>query len=518
MAFMQKAMNKQRERAKQDATVLLRELDEASAAAAAAEGSDSEEETPRNANSSSSSRRGGKGQGRGGAGAWGEDDVAGDKASAKVSKETRAAAAAEVAKALPPGALQSSAVSMDARVRSSVASAITIDFAGKAGDGSGGGGGGGDAPSLGGVGSVKMGGGGGGGKAQSLNTPGDGARAEAMATAGASRDIGRGRRGEAARIIANGNGASSSGRKSLVGRASVADMSGSEEEEEEDQAEARSNPWLQPNPRRSRERRGASNGEVLLDVRKAAATALSAFSGAGDGGKASNGDAEPKEASALGGAGDDARDGSSANGGQAASGQGAGSKKRKKGPGGDGRNGAGGGGKGKQAGPAAAAAAAGGGGGGGGKGKNSNKKAKHADSGSSDSASAAAAAEGKGTGDASVAGAKPALAGLSNDELVRRAFAAPDFDAEFRESKDDEVEAVLSKSREKLPGDVTGWGSWAGAGAPAPRAPTRQQAVANKTQVRARLHFRLSRCLFCLFSGCKRSIAEPRLTAACGSK
>ncbi|CAN0499633.1 unnamed protein product, partial [Laminaria digitata] len=98
-------------------------------------------------------------------------------------------------------------------------------------------------------------------------------------------------------------------------------------------------------------------------------------------------------------------------------------------------------------------------------------------------AAATAPASGGGQKNAS-AGPKPALAGLSNDELVRRAFAAPDFEAEFRENKDDEIEAVLSKGREKLPGDVTGWGSWAGAGAPVQRAPTKQQAVKKKAQVR----------------------------------
>ena len=455
MAFMQKAMNKQRERAKQEATALLRELDEASAAAA--EGDDSEDNTPRNG-SSSSSREGGRGKGLKG-GAWGEENGAsegGDKVSAKISKEARAAAAAEMAKALPAGTLQSSAVSMDARVRSSVASAITIDFEGKTSGGAGNGSsssrvGGGDGEEV---------------KAQLLNELGESAMAEAMAGG-----------------VGNGNGSNGSEscrRKTRGGGANGPDMmSGSEEEEGDNQAEGGNNPWLKANPKRSRERRGTPNGEVFLDVRKAAATALSAFSGTGNDGKASNGDVA-KEAVVVGGGGDGEKDDTSVNGERDASAKGDGrSRKRKKRSSGGGGGSSGG--KSKQADSAAAGAGSGGGSGsggdGGGEGKG-NKKAKHVDSGPSDPAPAGGK-EGK---KSASAGPKP-LAGLSNDELVRRAFAAPDFDAEFKESKDDEVEAVLSKGREKLPGGLAGWGSWAGKGAPVRRGPTKRQVVAQKAQV-----------------------------------
>ena len=76
------------------------------------------------------------------------------------------------------------------------------------------------------------------------------------------------------------------------------------------------------------------------------------------------------------------------------------------------------------------------------------------------------------------------LAGLSNDELVRRAFAAPDFEAEFRASKNDEIEAEVSgQRREKLPKDMAGWGSWTGEGAPVASGPSKREMTALKEQV-----------------------------------
>ncbi|CAM9448432.1 unnamed protein product, partial [Discosporangium mesarthrocarpum] len=61
------------------------------------------------------------------------------------------------------------------------------------------------------------------------------------------------------------------------------------------------------------------------------------------------------------------------------------------------------------------------------------------------------------------------IAGLSNEELVRRAFAAPDTMEEFKAEKGVLVDKEVSGGREKAPGQMAGWGSWAGEGAPKPR-------------------------------------------------
>ncbi|CAN0302715.1 unnamed protein product, partial [Ectocarpus sp. 8 AP-2014] len=230
MAFMQKAMDKQRERAREEASVVLRELEEAADADADAEGSDDDEAVRRNKLSKKRAGRAG--------GAAGKTEDAG-----VASKETRAEATAEVAKALPAGALQSSAVSMDARVRSSVASPITIDLGGESG------------PVL----SSAI------DKAETLNS------SKKKSTGGGGKG-GKQERSKERRKAGADGGDADRGQEEV-------------EEEDEDQQDGESNPWLAPTPRRSKGRRRAPNDEVLLDVRKAAATALSAFGGGSAGGK-----------------------------------------------------------------------------------------------------------------------------------------------------------------------------------------------------------------------------------------
>eukprot|EP00752_Nemacystus_decipiens_P002427 g2286.t1 len=506
MAFMQKAMNKQRERAREEASVVLRELEEASAAAAAEDGSSDDESRNNNGGVK------GKGKGKEGRAAaapsssssWGEDGSTpggggSGGVSTRSSAETRAKAAAEVAKALPAGALQSSSVSMDARVRSSVSSPITIDLGG-----AGGGGGEGE------IGSETV----------SLR-PGDGTEAEGAAAAAAAATA-----------------AAAASQRSKRNHVGAKAMSDDDDEGAGTGGADQNNPWLAPTPRRSKERRGASNGEVLLDVRKAAATALSAFGGASPDAEHVNGSSAEGAGNANGrGAvsgklGAAAKGGTSAVCGQVDQGQGKGRKKKRKrsegGGGGDEIEGAGdakgtaedeiaadtketsGGnkrkrrkkrkkraatGEGGAAGEASASETVGAGkskdgdapaakkkgvaedkasgGGGGDKSAKADAGATEAGGGKKKSAKA---------GQADGAGSK--LVGLTNDELVRRAFAAPDFEAEFKESKDDEIEAVLSKGREKLPGTLDGWGSWAGDGAPVPQGPTNRQVLAKKVQVK----------------------------------
>ncbi|CAB1097096.1 unnamed protein product [Ectocarpus sp. CCAP 1310/34] len=442
MAFMQKAMDKQRERAREEASVVLKELEEA-AAAANADGSDDDEAVRRNKRSK---KRAGKS-----GGAAGKTEDAG-----VASKETRAEATAEVAKALPAGALQSSAVSMDARVRSSVASPITIDL-----------GGGSDTVSS----SAED-------KAETLN------RSNKKSTGGGG--IGGEQESSKKRRKAGADGGEASRGQEEV------------EEEDHDQQDDENNPWLVPTPRRTKSRRRAPNGEVLLDVRKAAATALSAFGGGSAGGKegpSASGDAMDEDVEHEGGG--DAEDAgtdsvrplsswkknknkknknNSPPSEQAEQEQGGGRKKRKRrkrGGGGSaddasGREGASGAGTNGEGAEARAATDKAGGGGG-------NKKAKTASEPSGKSGV-------KKSGEGSTA--TPKLAGLSNDELVRRAFAAPDFESEFKDSKDDEIEGELAKGLEKLPGTLAGWGAWAGDGAPAPRGPTKRQVLAKNAQVK----------------------------------
>lgn len=67
------------------------------------------------------------------------------------------------------------------------------------------------------------------------------------------------------------------------------------------------------------------------------------------------------------------------------------------------------------------------------------------------------------------------LVNLSQDELVRRAFASPaedDIDEEFEKEKDAMRERDdPSKKQKEDNNSVSGWGSWTGQGAPAPRPP-----------------------------------------------
>lgn len=480
MAFMQKAMDKQRLRAREEASMVLRELEEASAAAAADEdGSFGDEKRV-------SGSKGNNRKGRAGGASWREDvtsdGTGGGGVNTRASKETRdKAAAAEVAKVLPAGALQSTAVSMDARVRSAVASAITIDLQG-GGGGAGGGGGGGNSVS-----SVGVSVGAEGGKTKSLNRPGHGAEAENMAADSRTSEKWR---------LAGTCDASGS-----VKRTDTVSVDREDEVGEEEEGGDKSNPWLVPTPRRSKERQRASNGEVMLDVRKAAVTALSAFGGASDNVEDSNANgsgavvaravdaADGAPGSEAGGVGKDGKPqaGQSKRGGR--------NRRRKKQRGGSGREDASDSvidegtekvagtkrkargskkkaktvkeGQKKSDGPEDVSG-----------GKNSKKRAKKTAKGGPEGVDANGKEKG---GGAPASTAK--LVGLSNDELVRRAFAAPDFDSEFKETKDAEVEEVLAKGREKLPGSVAGWGSWAGNGAPVQRSATRREVLAKEAQV-----------------------------------
>lgn len=479
MAFMQKAMNKQRERAKEEASVLLRELEDASAAAAEQDSEDDTRMDPSN--------KGKKGKARGGA-SWaaGEEEEEEANSSTKrssdgrdgnrASREARAAAAAEVAKTLPAGALQSAAVSMDSRVRSSVASPITVDLGGLGG-GAGG-------SSMGVDGSQAE------GSVQSLNRASDGAKAEDMAAESAVSK----RRRETTGEEGNG-GVGVPSRRGASGGAGGTSEDRDGDGEGEGEGDEGDNPWLAPTPRRSKQRRRNNNGnsgEVLLDVRKAAATALSAFSGTSDGGKEA-----AATANGLGNNGEEARDAAARgeNGATASQGSENGAGKEKYQKGGDGRGGAGRGKRKKGTGNGKGASGDGEGQGeagdptsrkqatasAGGRGKANNKiTATQQANGNHDAAGTTQkdAAGGRGGG-----GGPRALAGLSNDELVRRAFAAPDFETEFKDSKDGEVESAISKGREKMPKDLAGWGAWAGDGAPVPRGPTKRQVVAKKAQV-----------------------------------
>lgn len=510
MAFMQKAMTKQRERAREEASVVLRELEEAAASAAAEDNSSGDDTRAKNGNKNK------KRKGPGAVASWGESDPLGDTkdgANTRVSKEARAAAAAEVAQSLPPGAVQSSVVSMDATLKSRVVSPITID--------------------LGAGGSAAM--------EEGVETDARGGNSKSLdgSEGGAEEIKGAKRRRESA---AGADGGGSEGME-------MASDNDEDEEEEEDEADA-SNPWLAPTPRRSKERRRASNGEVLLDVRKAAATALSAFSGASD----DKGAADQVNGS-QGGTDEEASAKSSGGDGNGEEGKGKGGKSKKKrknkrkrgsGDGGGGGGGDGGGDGSKGDGDDSSAATPAGEKETGGKGENgagevtaaptgaeqpgSKKKKKKkkgkatatpatepgssiktktgkegtgANKNKKKKAGAPAAERKKKAGKAGAAGAKgnpgatrnekkkggdaaeanSKLAGLSNDELVRRAFAAPDFDTEFKDSKDDEIEEVLSKGREKLPGSLAGWGAWAGDGAPVPRRPTKRQMLVKQVQV-----------------------------------
>ncbi|CAN0023932.1 unnamed protein product, partial [Ectocarpus fasciculatus] len=438
MAFMQKAMEKQRERAREEASVVLRELEEASAAAAAdADGSDDDEAVRRNKRSN---KRGSK-----------AGDAAGTaEGVGAASKETRAEATAEVAKALPAGALQSSSVSMDARVRSSVASPITIDL--------------------------------GGGSGPVLSSAED--KAETLNGSKKKSTGGGGKAGTEER---------SKKRRQEEADGGVADRGlEGEEEEEDDQQDGKSNPWLAPTPRRSKSRRRAPNGEVLLDVRKAAATALSAFGGKE--GPSGSGDAADDVVEHEGGGG--ANDAGNGSAGPLSSGknnknkknknnsppneqaeqeQGGGRKKRKRRK----RGGGGGGGAGDVNGHEGAS-------GDGTNGEGTEARATTDKAGGGNKKAKTAASESNGKSGVKRSGASstatPKLVGLSNDELVRRAFAAPDFESEFKDSKDDEVEGEIAKGREKLPGTLAGWGAWAGDGVPAPRGPTKHQVQAKNAQ------------------------------------
>lgn len=578
MAFMQKAMDKRRKRAKEEASVLLRELEEASAAAHDEE-EDSADETR---NRSASRVRGGeRGEKQAAARGGGSGKNSGG-ASTRASK----AAAADVARDLPAGTLQSSAVSMDARVRSSVASPITVDLGGREGGNS----------SMAPLSSMGIGMGDGdsvGNKAQSLNRPEDDAKAESMEAESARSKRVREAKVAAAKAATDG--------RDVVGKpgAKFGDEGGAAMSEEAEEDTNGDNPWLAPTPRRSKERRRASNGEVLLDVGKAAATALSALTGGSDGTKESHdngksvgrrdmeGDAtgETPASRSTGAESSDATGGKR----QGGEGQGGGRKRKRKRGGGKSNGGNGGCAMESQAEAAEAneggneAKKANGGGteakkmerenrsksdsevagkgpptgakdGGSGAAKagrqkqtetgeanggegNETKKSKRANRGKNNSAvagkgpptgakdrgggGAAKAAKKKqtdtavangggigakkskggkggrsnieGAGKGSLTGAKDGhggggaakegLAGLSNEQLVRRAFAAPDFETEFKASKDDEVEAAVSKGREKLPKDVAGWGSWAGEGAPVTQRPSKRQVAAQQVQV-----------------------------------
>lgn len=540
MAFMQRAMDKQRARAKEEASLLLRELEEASAAAAE---DDSDADT--RVTDKHKSNRSGNGSSSGG----------GSNASARdVSTEERARAAEEMAEALPVGTLRPSAVGMDSRARSSVSAPITVDLHGS---------------SEGHDSSDSMHVAAAAGDAVEQN--GKGAEVKALKD-GAVEGL------PAAEVSARPDldpateglgGLESGDRGGGVGGYVLDDG-----EEESDEG----NPWLAPTPRRSRERRRASaaTGEVLLDVGKAAATALSAFGGALSGGGDKDSGIDGKQTKKDIGGGnihtDDVAIGSNGggNGGDSAVAmidnievqRNNAAKKRKK------RQGVGGGGDCRDDGSVVDASEGGvarqqesqepksarkkgkkdrgrserkaaiaeekldatvpkskPGGVGEGFGSASagteikeNEKTrqkkrkmkrvedrdeaggKHGKSPDSNDLDLEGKVEMKALGSEEESGVKRPkrmgdsngnatavtgqLAGLSNDELVRRAFAAPDFEAEFKASKDDEIEAeVAGQGREKLPKEMAGWGSWTGEGAPVASGPSKREMIALKEQV-----------------------------------
>lgn len=358
-----------------------------------------------------------------------------------------------MAQALPQGTLQTSIVSMDPTAKASVSAPITINLGGGA--------------------SVSGG-----------------------------NDVG------ATNARKEGNG-----RNKGVGEAVGADADGSEQDtEEEADEDAGENPWLAPTAKKSRERRRASEAggkggaAVVLDVRKAAATALSAFSepsggissgerqrdglegmdnGRGDAGnKRRSVDSAGKRRTEQGGEpehgsgkanrkrarksnnNNNNTDGSVDNTGRARAHESTG-KVLPKGGSPSGAHGeessAANGGVSKGASHSSSTGTKN-------KRREKNKKQKRkgdaegssrADASGTQVAEVATGKDGKGNN-------RSKLGGLSNDELVRRAFATPDFETEFKDFKDDEMEASVAKGREKLPGDVAGWGTWTGEGAKAP--------------------------------------------------
>lgn len=422
MAFMQRAMDKQRARAKEEASLLLRELEEVSAAAADEDGSDADTRV-------TDKRKSNQSRNVSSLGVRARD----------VSTEERTRAAEEIAEVLPVGTLRSSAVGMDSRARSSVSAPISIDLGGSSE-----------------------------GHGSSVSTS---VAASAAAAKDAVEQDGEGEEqalkdgaveGLSAAAVSTrpdldpaleGLGGSGNGDKNGGVGAHVLDDVGEESDE--------GNPWLVPTPRRSRERRRASGvtGEILLDVGKAAATALSAFGGAlSEGGDKDSGiDGEEKRKMDVGGGNlhaGNATVGSNVGGNSEAipvSGsidvqRNHSAKKRKK------RQGGGGDVEGKASGSEKEGGV---------------KRPKHMEDGNGDAAAV--------TGE---------LTGLSNDELVRRAFAAPDFEAEFKASKDHEIEAEVSgQRREKLPKEMAGWGSWTGEGAPVASGPSKREKIALKEQV-----------------------------------
>ena len=562
MAFMQRAMDKQRARAKEESTALLRELEEASAAAAAAaEEEDDSEDADTRVTDKYKKRKPDRSP---------RKRDCNDQASelASFSKEERARAMREMNKALPGATLQSSAVGMDPRARSSVSAPITIDL----GEGVGGRG-----PDP-----------------ASPFAPGEETGAEAQPPSGSRNGVGGGEGLE-------------------VGKTEAMGARDDESDDGEEEGADQGNPWLAPTPRRSRERRrgraGAANGKVLLDVKKAATAALYAFEGgsseadkdsgvdvkAGKGGEhadehpdvagtgSNRGDrgdgddsvvvggeeggskqgekqkarensqnkmrvggesrrvgdegkenvrataaararAEVAGSSADDGKGDQSVVGESKQGGNISKQhkKRKGNKKRDIDDKSGGRNG--------QESAAAASVATDGdeerqenhkptrkkrkkrkrgdaaeegtGGGADGKGAISGGKPRHGERPGAEAGADGTSTTGSREKDSRGKKAKPArdfetgggavsasrggrLTGLSNEELVRRAFAAPDFETEFKESKDEEIEAEVAtaKGREKLPKALAGWGSWTGEGAPTPRRPSKRQVMAEEAQV-----------------------------------
>lgn len=489
---MQKAMEKRKERAKEQAAAMLRELEEAGAEAEAELQGVGEPE-----NLDSSDEEGAPAGGRTG-GAKGKKkhatksrksvlagDSGGDCSNGK-SSATRAAAAAaaaaDVAKALPDGTLQSSAVSMDARVRSSVQSPITIDLGPGAGGGhSAGTSKGGDArhsaPQSFSSAAEEMNASG-RQETHSLNVPEEGARVQELEAETSlnkkSRNVRLSKKEVQGTAVpgAKGGGSKIRRKASAVETPRGDDDEGQDEVEEEDGE----NPWLASasNRRRASTASRADKAEILLDVRNAAASALSAFSGStpeddGEGGmkdkehsktrKRENGDSakdaqgsskqkKQQERESQ----DDEKKGKS-NAEQEGISEKAGKRprneegvkkrdkvaKKLKGTNKDGNS------KGRGGAPT--------------------KKANQASDGAKSNAPG-------GT-----------LTGLSNKELVRRAFAAPDFEAEFEAGKEDEITVEVTKGREKLPQNLDGWGSWAGMGAPKPRGPSKRQREAKVAQV-----------------------------------
>ncbi|CAM9541141.1 unnamed protein product, partial [Phaeothamnion confervicola] len=442
MKFMQRAIAAQREKAKREAAELLQELQ-----------ADREEEDGGGDCNDDGSGDGiavGGGGGGGGGGDGGRADGAEGAAAAPAdagkpsTAEVRAAKAAKVAaeaaakaavaESMPEGALLSEAVSMDARMRSRVVGTIAVDLEG-------------------------------------IETACD---LEAAAAAAAAVEVERGESGLSPNAAAVAPAQYGGAGVAAAGAATKA--AGSQERAKgegksgkngyhggKDKSAAPENPWLSaagvgasasvPPSREKKAKRGF-NAEVHLDLNKAAASMLPAVNCGRRGAPLTERRGE---------------DGASSG------------------------NGGGGGGS-SSCHNAAKAVANGMGGTTPGKTGASGAKDNVHDAGDTAAADDAAAAGGAGFhdpddsdrnsdddgGSAAEMGNKDGrrITQLSQAELIARAFAAPDLEAEFLAEKELEADSEAAKGRAKGARDAAasaGWGSWTGMGTVAPRPNKRQR-------------------------------------------